>query len=108
MAKPGPRPNNKAPAGIHIEFTDDERFVLTSMGTGNVKAKIRYLIGLEADRQKPKSKSECLSRWIALRTSARSQQRLTIKARENLVSVGFTEEEIQKYEEEMNEVEDHE
>ena len=100
MAKPGPRHKSKAPKGIHIEFTEEERSVLTAMGTGEVKAKIRALIQLESDRQHPRTKTEARAKWALMRKEALEKVKIAAHGRAMMIEMGYTEEEVRQFEDE--------
>ena len=102
MAKPGPRPRATAPKSTHIAFTDKERATLNKMGSGDVKSKIRALILLEAERQKPKSKEEAMDRYLGKRKNALRLNREVFGEETQLKEMGWTEEEIQLRKEEQN------
>ena len=102
MAKPGPRPRATAPKSTHIAFTDKERAILDKMGSGDVKSKIRTLILLEAERQKPKSKEEAMDRYLGKRKNALRLNREVFGEETQLKEMGWTEEEIQLRKEEQN------
>ena len=102
MSKPGPRPRATAPKSTHIAFTDKERAILDKMGSGDVKSKIRTLILLEAERQKPKSKEEAMDRYLGKRKNALRLNREVFGEETQLKEMGWTEEEIQLRKEEQN------
>jgi len=100
MAKPGPRPRATAPKSIHIAFTDDEKQILNGMGSGDVKSKIRALLMIEAERQRPKSKREMEERWKAARDEAKRKVAACNALREKMKEFGITDEELEKLDEE--------
>jgi len=97
--KPGPRPRATAPKSTHIAFTDAERNILNRMGSGDVKSKIRALLMMEAERQKPKSKDELIDRWKNARAEAKQKAAITYDLREKMKEFGITEEEISQMDE---------
>lgn len=102
MARPGPHPKATAPKSIHIAFTEKERVILNKMGSGDVKSKIRTLILLEAERQKPKSKEEAMERYLGKRENALRLNREVFGEEAQLKEMGWTDEEIQLKKEEQN------
>jgi hypothetical protein len=103
MAKPGPRPKTKAPTGTRIDFTEEERSVLTAMGTGSVKAKIHALIQMEIDRQHPRTKSEAMSKYLLMRKKTLGEVAIMNKARGFTIEMGYTDDEVRKCEDEQDE-----
>jgi hypothetical protein len=99
MAKPGPRPRSTAPKSIHIAFTDEERRILNYMGSGDVKSKIRTLIFIEAERQKPSSKPELKARWLLAKAEAKQKVSACNVLKEMMKELGITDEEIEQLEE---------
>lgn len=69
------------------------------MGSGDVKSKIRALLIIEAERQKPKSKDELIDRWKNARAEAKQKAAIAYDLREKMKEFGITEEEISQMDE---------
>ena len=95
----GRPPSSKAVDQIHLQLSEDELGILTKMGVGKTRDKIRHLIRKEGEslkHNKPATKIEMLAKWERERKEAMKFASLTHENRKKLIDMGFTEEELDK------------
>lgn len=97
---PGPRPNSKCPKDIHYIPKPEHRHILDLMGSGGASAKIHALVEREGRRQLPREKRLLKAKWILLRHEAQEAVRISQAARSLMIEIGFTEEEVRRFEDE--------
>lgn len=100
----GPRGSSICAKEYHLRLTEEQRRIIDDMGNGKPLDKFFYLIKKEGENTFPRDKILLKRKWLILREDAKEAVKKSQYARSLMIEIGFTEEEVRGFENEMDEV----